>query len=260
MSDSKKYTSKLTSRRVLIIGGSSGIGYSVAEAALEHGATVIISSSSKSRVESSIEKLLQTYASARDRLTGYTCDLSSPDVEYNIKSLFENVGGKLDHIISTAGDRLGMTPIHEVTLAQMQQAGMVRFFGPLLIAKIGTPYLSTSPMSSMTFTTGSVAEKPMPGWSVVASYAAGLYGMVRNLAVDLKPVRVNLVSPGAVATELWKDMPREEYAAFEKAMGAKNPTGSIGKPEDVAEAYIYAMKDANLTGSVVSTNGGIMLM
>ncbi|KAI9879256.1 MAG: hypothetical protein M1830_009116 [Pleopsidium flavum] len=260
MSDAKKYTSKLTSRRILIIGGSSGIGYSVAEACLEHGATVIISSSSRTRVEASIERLLQTYPSAKDRLTGYTCDISSPDVEYNMTSLFENVGGKLDHIISTAGDKLATIPIQEATLAQMQQAGMVRFFGPLLIAKIGTPYLSPSSMSSITFTTGSVAEKPMPGWSVVASYAAGLHGMVRNLAIDLKPIRVNLVSPGAVATELWNDMPREEYAAFEKAVAGKVPTGAIGRPEDVAEAYVYAMKDGNLTGSVVNTNGGMLLV
>lgn len=259
MSDSKKYTSKLASHRVLIIGGSSGIGYSVAEAALEHGATVIISSSSKSRVEASLEKLAQSYPSARDRLSGYICDLSSTDAEANIKSLFENVGGKLDHIISTAGDKLDTIPIQEATLPQMQQAGMVRFFGPLLIAKIGTPYLNPGPASSITLTTGSVAEKPLPGWSVVASYAAGLYGMTRNLALDLKPVRVNLVSPGPVATEMWNDMSREHYEAFQKAAGDKLTTGRVAKPEDVAEAYIYAMKDTNLTGAVLGTNGGTML-
>ncbi|KAL8998455.1 MAG: hypothetical protein Q9169_002492 [Polycauliona sp. 2 TL-2023] len=202
MSDATKYTSKLSGAKILVIGGTSGIGFAVAEASLEHGAQVIISSSQDSRVQSSIERLLATYPSAKGCLSGHACDLSSPNMEDNIQMLF-NKTGQLDHIVFTAGDKLATLPIHESTLATMQQAGMVRFFAPLLIAKHGSKSLSPGPDSSITMTTGAVSQKPVAGWTVVAGYAAGLHGMIRNLALDLAPVRVNLVSPGVVETEMW---------------------------------------------------------
>ena len=107
----------------------------------------------------------------------------------------------------------------------------MRFIAPLLVAKIGSRYLSPGPGSSIILTTGSVSEKPIPGWSVVASYAAGLHGMVRNLALDLKPVRVNLVSPGAVDTELWKEMKEGDKKNMFKEIAGRVPTGHVGKRE-----------------------------
>ena len=105
----------------------------------------------------------------------------------------------------------------------------MRFIAPLLVAKVGSRYLKRGVESSIVFTTGSVAEKPIPGWSVVASYAAGLHGMVRNLAVDLKPVRVNLVSPGPVDTALWKGMKDGEKEGMFKEISGKMPTGHVGR-------------------------------
>lgn len=83
--------------------------------------------------------------------------------------------------------------------------------------------------------------------------------MVRNLALDLKPIRVNGVSPGAVDTELWK-MPAGEKEIIMKAVAEKMTTGRPGQPEDVAEAYLAIMKDMNMDGSVIRTDGGYMLM
>lgn len=202
MADTQKYTSKLSGARVLVIGGSSGIGYAVAEASLEHGAHVVISSSQGSRIQSSISKLLTTYPKAKDRISGHVCDLSSPTLEDNIKALFSKAA-QLDHIIFTAGDKLATMPLQDATLDSIQKAGMVRFFAPLLVAKHGSKNLSAGPASSITLTSGTVSEKPIAGWSVVASYATGLHGMVRNLALDLAPIRVNSISPGAVETEMW---------------------------------------------------------
>ncbi|KAL8767790.1 MAG: hypothetical protein Q9209_005784 [Squamulea sp. 1 TL-2023] len=260
MPNSTKYTSKLSGARVLIIGGTSGIGFAVAEASLEHGAHVIISSSQESRVKSSIERLLSAYPSAKDRLSGYACDLSSPTIEDDITSLFSKTG-QLDHIVFTAGDKLATIPIHGASLEKIQQAGMVRFFAPLLVAKHGFKILSPGPASSITLTTGTVSEKPIAGWSIVASYAAGQHGMIRNLAFDLAPVRVNLVSPGAVETEMWSTMPPEQMQQFKQDIERnKTTTKKIGQPGDVAEAYLYLMKDRNCTGAVIDTNGGSLLV
>ena len=82
----------------------------------------------------------------------------------------------------------------------------------------------------------------------------------RSLALDLAPVRVNLISPGAVDTELWDAYPAEVKERMVKVWEEKLPTKRIGRVEDVAEAYLYAMRDENLTGTLLSTNGGMLLV
>lgn len=236
---------------------NTGLGFAVAEASLESGAFVTISSSSSSRVESSVEALKKSYPAGK--VQGYGCDLSKPTVEKDIEDLFTKTG-KVDHIVFTAGDKLASVPIQEATYEFIQRAGQVRFIAPLLVAKVGSRYLEKSPQSSITLTTGTVAEHPIPNWSVVASYAAGLHGMTKNLAIDLKPIRVNLVSPGFVDTELWKDMSTGEKEEMMKGIADKVPTGKVAKPEDVAEAYLWLMKDSNVTGFVASSDSGSRLV
>ena len=257
--DSKKYTSKLINARILIIGGSSGIGYSVAEASLESGASVIISSSRQTRIDAAIEQLIKTYPSAKSRISGYACDLSTKSQEANIEALFSQCGGKLDHIVFTAGEQLAVMALQDATLEKIQQAGMVRFFAPLLVAKHAMKHLKPGPAASITLTTGAVSQKPSPNWTTIAGYATGLHGMCRNLALDLAPIRVNLISPGAVVTPLWDGLKPEERERLLAGMKKKCATGEIGKPEDVAQSYLYVMNDWNCTGSVISTNGGALL-
>ena len=175
MADSRKYASKLSGKRILVIGGSSGIGYCVAEASIESGASVIISSSNETKINSSINNLLKTYPSAKDRVSGYPCDLYSSSLESNIEKLLSQCGGKLDHIVNTAGDSLATSKIEDMTLESIQKAAMVRFNAPLLLAKHARKYLNAGPAASITFTTGTVSQKPMQDWSTIASYAAGMY-------------------------------------------------------------------------------------
>jgi len=234
-----------------------GIGFAVAEASLESGAIVTISSSDINRVESKVEALRKSYPLGD--IKGYACDLSNPTLEADIEALFQKTG-KLDHIVFTAGDqKLGM-PLQEATLESIQGAGQIRFFAPLLVAKVGSRYLSPGPQSSITFTSGTVGEKPNPDWVMMASYAAGVSGMMRNLALDLKPIRVNLVSPGALDTELWRGYSSGDKEQFFKAISEKCLTGKVGKPEDVAEAYLWLMKDSNASGVVATSDGGLKLV
>ncbi|KAE9973232.1 hypothetical protein EG328_004516 [Venturia inaequalis] len=262
MSDSTKYTSKLHNSRILIFGGSSGIGYAAAEAVVENGAIVYISSSSQSRVDDAVSRIQKAYPSKKSNVKGIVCNLGSEDMEENIVvALKESTKeGKLDHVIHTAGDSLAMLPLKDLTLENVRKAGNVRFFSPLLLAKHLPTYLSPGPKSSLTLTTGGVAEKPIPNWSAVASYAGGLHSMTRNLALDLKPIRVNLVSPGAVDTELWKDMSKEQKEEMFSGIEKSVLTGRVGKPEDVAEQYLCLLRDYNVTGSVVHSDSGHALV
>ena len=258
MTDSKKYTSKLSSSKILIIGGTSGIGFAVAEASLENGATVIISSSQQSRIDSAISRLIKSYPSAKDRISSYPCDLSSDDMESNIETLL-NQAGTVDHIIITAGEKIPTLTLKDITLKTMQDAGRVRYFAPLLIAKHAISHLSPGPNSSITLTTGVTSQRPIKDWSVVSSYATALHGMARSLALDLAPVRVNLICAGFVETELWDWMSKEIKDAVFGGVKAKNTTGKLGQPEEIAEAYLYVMKNTSVTGSVINSDDGSLL-
>jgi NAD(P)-dependent dehydrogenase (short-subunit alcohol dehydrogenase family) len=187
MSDSQKYSSKLHASRILIIGGSSGIGYAVAEACLESGAHVAVSSSNSSRVQSAVTSLQISYPSKKLHIHGLTVDLSQPDtleseLEQVLKGAAEKLGenGKMDHVVFTAGDALAEIKLPDMTYKNVVQAGQVRFFAPLLLAKFLPQFLESSYKSSHT----------IPNWSVIASYAGGHHSMVRNLALDMKPIRV----------------------------------------------------------------------
>ncbi|TVY52622.1 Short-chain dehydrogenase/reductase fsr5 [Lachnellula cervina] len=252
----QKYN-KLAGKHVLVIGGTSGLGFAVAEGAIESNARVTISSSSSSKIEASLASLKNSYPSAT--VAGYPCDLSKPTVEADLEALFKQVG-KVDHIVVTAGDKLAVSPLQDVTYESIISAGQVRFIAPILIAKVGSKYLNKGPESSIVLSTGSVSQRPIPNWSVVASYAAGLHGLTRNLALDLKPIRVNLVSPGPVDTELWNSYSEEEKRGFFKEIEDKVLTGHVAKPEEVAECYLWLMKDTNATGVIADSSSGSLLV
>lgn len=98
MSENLKYQSKLKGQRVLIFGGSSGLGFAAAEAVVENGASVIISSSSQQKIDKAVERLMKAYPSAKDHVSGYACNLGDREsLEDNVVKLFEKTG-KLDHI------------------------------------------------------------------------------------------------------------------------------------------------------------------
>ena len=264
MYDQKRYSAKLSGSRILVIGGSSGIGFAVAEACVEYGALVAVSSSNKARVEKAVGMLNSSYPSAMERVFGLSVDLSKAEtLEAELRALLEEsvkkMGEKLDHVIFTAGDALATLKLEDMTMDSILKAGQVRFFAPLLLAKYLPSFINNSYKSSYTITSGLVSEKPFAGWSVVASYAGGHHAMVRNLALDLKPIRVNGISPGVVDTELWK-MSKEEKEEMMKKMGETMATGRPGRSEDVAEAYLAILKDGNMDGSMIRTDGGAMLL
>ncbi|KAF2454172.1 hypothetical protein BDY21DRAFT_113607 [Lineolata rhizophorae] len=264
MPDQTKFN-KLANKHVLILGGTSGIGYGVAEACLESGAArVIVASSNSERISKAVSKLTSAYPSRASAVVGGPAtDLSNQDtIDANIKALLESTvaGGKLDHVVMTAGDALKYKPIAETDMPDMIQSGMVRYFGSLLLAKHCPSYMNPGPGSSLTLTSGLMAQKPRPGVSSGIGYGAAIFILAKSLSVDLKPLRVNVISPGAVLTEFWGAFPAGQVEAMMKMFEEKMTTGVMGKVEDVAEAYIYCMKDANMAGEIVSTNGGGLAM
>lgn len=157
-----KFTSKLLNAKVLILGGTSGMGFAVAEGSLEFGARVVISSSSASKLDNALNRLRTAYPSSADKISGYTCDLSKPEqLEGNIKALLEKAGGGIDHVVFTAGDRLSVQPLDTFTPEVMSKAMTVRVTAPMVLAKVVGPYLSPGPKTSISLTSGTQSYKPV---------------------------------------------------------------------------------------------------
>jgi NAD(P)-dependent dehydrogenase (short-subunit alcohol dehydrogenase family) len=256
---SNSFPSKLAGQRILLIGGTGGVGFAVARLLLAHNATTILCSSRQAKLDTCIAALQSEFPNLKSHITGVACDLASQDVEANIISLFEQVG-RINHIIYMAGDRLPMVPLSEITLEKWKKCNQVRTIASILVAKHAVNHLDKCPGSSIIFTGGSICEKPIAGgWSMLALIGAGINGLTRQLAFDLAPIRVNCVAPGVVETDLWEGMGEEGKRSFFKDLESRIPTGKVGQPEDVAEAYVYLLKDKNATGITVHTNSGTFL-
>jgi NAD(P)-dependent dehydrogenase (short-subunit alcohol dehydrogenase family) len=266
-SPSLKYTNKLAGQRVLIFGGTSGLGFCVAEAALEHGANLVISSSNQTKLDKTVARLKEAYPTQTEKqtITTHVCDLSdAANLDANLEALFQfaTVGGtiKLNHVVSTAGDAMQFPPLSGITPDLVQNGMNVRFVAQAVMAKYIQKYVENSPSSSFTMTSGVRARKPAPGWSVVTAVSSAVEGLARGLALDLKPIRVNAVAPGAVHTELFSFVPKEQLDVLLQGFKDASTTGTVGRPQDLAESYIYLMKDQYITGSVIESNGGALLV
>lgn len=128
----------------------------------------------------------------------------------------------------------------DTDVSKIKQAGMVRVFAPLMVGKHAAKYLNPGPGSSIILSGAVVSERPQPNWGIITTWANALIGVNKALALDLAPVRVNLVSPGRSQTELWDWISEDKKAETFKELGKVLPTGVFGKPEDIAEAYCIA--------------------
>jgi NAD(P)-dependent dehydrogenase (short-subunit alcohol dehydrogenase family) len=129
---------------------------------------------------------------------------------------------------------------------------------PALLAKLAPRFLKPSYTSSLVFCGGRLGEKPMRGWPAAAAYAAGLDGLTRALALDLAPLRVNVVHPGATETEIWGPTP-EQRRGTREFFASTALLGKVGTPEEVAEAFVYLLKDSNVTGTSLHSSGGVLV-
>lgn len=272
MAPIERHVDKLKDKTVLLIAGTGGLGLAVASACLSRGAKVILTSTRQSKLTEKIEELRKLYNDVEPAsVIGYTLNLGTPDVEDNIKTFFQQMQqdgiGITHHVVYLAGDPLPTASIDEIELDFWMRASQVRTIAALLLIKHVLPFLrAAGPATpvcspSITLTGGSVGDKPIPGgWTILAMIGASIQGGARQLALDLKPLRVNAVAPGPVDTDLWNVMDEQTRKEFYKGIEEKVPTGRVGHVMDVAESYIYAMVDGNLTGEVLRTNSGTLLV
>lgn len=263
------HQNRIKDTHVFVFGGTSGIGYAIANMALYYGARVTISGSRQPKVDSQVKQLQSLYPNLpASNVAGHACDLSDvANIEANLTALFDKATEsgikKIDHIAFTAGDSVAAPSVKDITPQHILDGFNVRLIAPSIIAKLLTTgkYMPQSVNSSFTLTSGTNTHKPSPGWTFRATIGASVEGLARGLAVDLNPIRTNVVIPGAIQTELLQPMlDRMDEEAAAKFTRAYSLTNTLGQPEEIAEAYGYLMKDKFANGSQVTSDGGRLLV
>ncbi len=233
----------LNGKRVVILGGSSGIGLATAAAAAKNGAAVVIASSRKARVDDALATLPAGTA-------GHALDLTD---ELSVKTFFAELG-RFDHLVYSAGEQLQLGPLPDTDISTARSFFNVRYWGAYMAAKYGSG--SIRPGGSIVFTSGTAGMRPRAGWSLGASVCSAMEGLTRALAVELAPIRVNIVAPGMVKSPLWANMPEADREAIFRQTAQKLPVGHVGEVEEIAAAYLYLMQQTYGTGQVVVVDGG----
>jgi NAD(P)-dependent dehydrogenase (short-subunit alcohol dehydrogenase family) len=259
----------LANTHVLVFGGTSGIGYAIANMALSSGALVTISGSGQAKVDTKVEMLRRLYPNyPASSVAGFAVDLlDKENLEFNLKDMLDKVteGGrkKIDHIVFTAGDALQLPRVAEMDVCTVMDGFTVRFLAPCALAKLIATggYMPESSNSSITLTGGTNTHRPMPGWTLGAAIGGAVEGLIRGLAVDLAPIRTNIVNPGAIHTELFQSLlDNSSPEAIKKMKRGFSLLGEFGRPEDIAEAYGWVMKDRFANGTQVNSDGGRLLV
>ncbi len=230
-------------QRVVVIGGSAGIGLATAQLAAEYGASVAITSRSQERLDAALGQL-------PDAASGHIVDVTS---EASVERLFAELG-ELDHLVYTAGEPLRPFPIDGLDLDDARVFLETRLWGA--VAAVKHAHARIRPGGSISLTSGSAGARPQPGWLVGAGICGAIEAIARTLAVELAPIRVNAFAPGIVRTELWQGIPEADREAMFEATAQQLPARRIGTPEDVALTIAYLMADGYVTGTVVELNGG----
>lgn len=233
----------LNGKRVVILGGSSGIGLATAQAAARNGASVVIASSRKARMEEALAIL-------PPGATGHTLDLAN---EQAVKMFFGGLD-PFDHLVFTAGETLKLGPLGSTDIAAARDFFGLRFWGAYMAAKYGSGNIRQG--GSIVFTSGLAGLRPRSGWSLGASVCSAIEGLTRALAVELAPIRVNVVAPGMVRTPLWANVPEADRKVLFQQTGEKLPVRHVGEAQEVAEAYLYLMQQTYGTGHVLIVDGG----
>jgi NAD(P)-dependent dehydrogenase (short-subunit alcohol dehydrogenase family) len=232
-------------QRLVIVGGSSGMGLATAKAATAAGAQVVIAGRSREKLER-----------ARREIGGDTeaLPLDIRD-EAAVRAFFERVG-EFDHL-TTPGSQAAGGPFLTRDTAEVRADFDSKFWGQYLAAKYGAPHMR--PGGSIVLFAGIYSQRPSVGVSGIAAINSAIEGLTRALAVELAPIRVNAMSPGLVDTPIFDDMPKAAKVEMFQHFADAAPVRRVGRPEEVARAVLHLMGNTFTTGTTLFVDGGYIL-
>ncbi len=229
----------LSGKRVLVVGGAEGVGFAVASQFAGKGALVTIASRSKTKLAAAVIQIPNAQSHIVDLEDNASIELLLADA------------GPIDHLIVTSRQRIAPHKVTEISLQEAIRAFHVKFWGALALVQKAARCIPAG--GSITLTSGTAGLRAYPGQTVNAAINAATEALCRVLAVELAPIRVNVVSPGFVEEG---SSSNERYQNTLKLVG-RIPAGRLGSVEEVASAFLYLAGCDYATGSVLVVDGGI---
>jgi NAD(P)-dependent dehydrogenase (short-subunit alcohol dehydrogenase family) len=226
--------------KVVVIGGSSGIGEATARMFAEAGAEVVIAGRDQARLDAALK-----------RLGAVRGEVADGAVAESTKRLFESAG-PFEHLVLALSGGRGAGPFATVALDDIRSGFEAKLFAQLTTLKAALPFVK----SSVTFISAATAAAAMPGTCGLAAINGAIEAMVRPLAVELAPVRVNAVRPGVIDTPWWNAAPKELKRAVFAQASQTLPVKRVGTADEVAAAIVMVATNGFMTGTVLDVGGG----
>lgn len=237
----------LRDQRVVVVGGTSGMGLGAAHAAVGAGAAVTVAG------RRPIDRRERTHI-LDAQLEHHVADITD---EASVRELFEKIHA-LDHLFVTAAPATAPSAFLEQDIVGAQQYMNAKFFGAWLCARYAAPRMRDG--GSITFLTGCASVRPRTGLSAVTPAFAALEALSLALALELGPLRVNTIRPGLVDSAMWNFLDAQAREDLRRKTRATFPVGRIGTIEDIGHAAVFLMTNPYVTGTVLEVSGGETLV
>jgi NAD(P)-dependent dehydrogenase (short-subunit alcohol dehydrogenase family) len=234
----------MSKTHVVIVGGSSGIGLATAGRLRDDHQVTIIGRDP--------ERLAAAGRRVPEART-LSADAADPA---SIAGAFSAIGG-FDHLVLALGSRRGGGPFAEIGMQEVRLGFAEKVFPQFQAAQLALPHLSAT--GSITFIGAMSAHAAMPGVAGIGAANAAVEALVPVLAVELKPRRVNAVSPGVIDTPWWDFVPEEQKRAGFAQYAGITPVGRVGTADDVADAIAFLIGNGFMDGQVLLCDGGLTL-
>jgi NAD(P)-dependent dehydrogenase (short-subunit alcohol dehydrogenase family) len=228
-----------TNQDVLVVGGSSGIGLATAKAFVAAGARVTIASRSSDKLGAALKEIGD---GARSEV------LDTGDAQAVESFLAAHTW---NHVVVSAA-KTPSGPVRQLSLEDAHTAMESKFWGAYRVARAAR----IRDGGSLTIVSGFLSVRPSATSVLQGAINAALESLVRGMALEFSPVRVNAVSPGMIRTPLWSGMDDDKREAMFAAVAEKLPAKRAGEPEDIANAILYAAATPFTTGSTIIVDGG----
>ena len=242
--DSVAHEPQLDGQRVLVIGGSAGIGLATARRARAEGADLILTARNPERLEQAGQELGASIAAFDtldfDRLGRFFDELPEP----------------VDHVLVT-GPGPYYAPLADFDFEQGRRDVDSHLWLPMQVARHAPA--KVRPGGTLLFMGGTGGRRPTVGFTLIAAMTAALPALVRNLALELAPIRVNLIAAGFVDTPLSASLLGDRLDERREQLRTTLPIRRVVGPDDVAALAVHLMANTALTGATYDIDGGQQL-
>ena len=230
---------EIENKKALVFGGTSGIGLATCEQLVEKGADVIAISRDPSKANSV----------KHNRLSFESCDVR---VEEDVKKIFEK-HAPFDILVSAAtGGSRAAGPFLEMDMLGFKSS-FDKLWGYANIVRYGTNYLSSN--GTIVLVSGAPARRMKPGQIALSAVGGAVENLVRGVAKEIAPKRINSVSPGLIDTPMFSQE-GEDRKIFLNSLTEANTIKRAGKPEEVAKGIMFVIENDFVTGTIVDVDGG----